>query len=360
MKKTKILLVISLIVISSIYIFIDRKKKYISPDDILGIYVNDELSAKIPSKNEALFQKAICDDDVSASWDNDAWGLLISNLSRKVKCNLYFYSGQTVFNFDYTGGEQTFTAPISGTYRLETWGSQGGSGVNKNTDYGNNDYSLREGGYGGYASGIFKLEKSSKKFINVGGGGTTLLDISSQEKIIPQGYNGGGAGFGYANGGGATHIGSKSGLLNTLQNNRLDILIVAGGGAGAAAHIEGGGFCIGGSGGGYIGNNGANGSSLLDNPNLAYINLKPGVGANQSTGYSFGLGESANSSHTNSGAGGGYYGGKISEAVNSWNSCGGGGSGYIGNPLLTNKAMYCYNCEESDEESTKTISTTCS
>ena len=39
---------------------------------------------------------------------------------------------------------------------------------------------------------------------------------------------------------------------------------------------------------------------------------------------------------------------------------GGGGSGYIGNSLLTNKVMYCYNCEESNEESTKTISTTCS
>lgn len=37
---------------------------------------------------------------------------------------------------------------------------------------------------------------------------------------------------------------------------------------------------------------------------------------------------------------------------------GGGGSGYIGNSQLTDKAMYCYNCEESSEESTKTISTT--
>ena len=37
----------------------------------------------------------------------------------------------------------------------------------------------------------------------------------------------------------------------------------------------------------------------------------------------------------------------------------GGGSGYIGNLLLTNKSMYCYNCAESTEESTKTISTTC-
>ena len=36
---------------------------------------------------------------------------------------------------------------------------------------------------------------------------------------------------------------------------------------------------------------------------------------------------------------------------------GSGGSGYIGNTLLKNKSMYCYNCEESSEESTKTIKT---
>ena len=43
-----------------------------------------------------------------------------------------------------------------------------------------------------------------------------------------------------------------------------------------------------------------------------------------------------------------------------WGGSGAGGSGYIGNSLLNSKAMYCYNCEESFEESTKTISTTCS
>lgn len=48
------------------------------------------------------------------------------------------------------------------------------------------------------------------------------------------------------------------------------------------------------------------------------------------------------------GGGGGFYGG----------STGAGGSGYIGNTLLKNKSMYCYNCEESSEESTKTIKTT--
>ena len=34
------------------------------------------------------------------------------------------YTGETVFDFDYTGGEQTFIAPVSGTYKLETWGGR--------------------------------------------------------------------------------------------------------------------------------------------------------------------------------------------------------------------------------------------
>ncbi len=36
------------------------------------------------------------------------------------------YTGDTVFDFDYTGSEQTFIAPVSGTYKVELWGAQGG------------------------------------------------------------------------------------------------------------------------------------------------------------------------------------------------------------------------------------------
>ena len=58
----------------------------------------------------------------------------------------------------------------------------------------------------------------------------------------------------------------------------------------------------------------------------------------------------------NGGGGAGFYGGSMG---GDYGAAGGGGSGYIGNPLLTEKSMYCYNCTESNEESTKTISTTC-
>ena len=255
------------------------------------------------------------------------------------------YAGDIIFNFGYTGGEQTFVAPVSGTYRLETWGAQGGS---YNSEF--------FGGYGGYSTGIIALKNSKNIFINVGGSGNTSLGLST---ISNGGYNGGGSGkssFNNANsfgsgGGGATHIAIKTGLLSTLENSKTDIIIVSGGGAGIYADLAlfpyYSPFKIGHA-GGYIGNKGVAHTYRDDIYSMS-------DGGTQIGGYSFGIGNSYsdNAYSETAGGGGGYYGGDN----NSYTA--GGGSGYIGNPLLTNKAMYCYNCEESNEESTKTISTTC-
>ena len=350
-------LIISLIIVSLSFILFHDRKEYLSEDNILGVYVNNELSDNYPSKDSAMFQKAVCDDsDTKVTWDNDNWGLLISNLNKKVKCNLYFYSGDTVFDYDYTGSEQTFIAPVSGTYKLETWGSQGGSGVNKNTETGGNDYYIRNGGYGGYSAGYINLIGNEKVYLNIGGGGTTLIDVNRDwSTFVSGGYNGGGSGIYHANGGGATDISSTSGILSSLENSKAKILIVAGGGGGASAHVAGGGYCLGGSGGGFKANNGIVGSNSYDG--------HAGIGGTQQLGYKFGQGENGISDSPTdgkSGGGGGWYGGSMGSGETSWTVCAGGGSGYIGNPLLTNKVMYCYNCEESNEESTKTISTTCS
>ena len=50
----------------------------------------------------------------------------------------------------------------------------------------------------------------------------------------------------------------------------------------------------------------------------------------------------------------GFYGGGLGHHNG---ASAGGGSGYIGNSQLKNKEMYCYSCEKSDEEVTKTTST---
>lgn len=315
-----------------------NKKTYLSEDDAIGVYINNELSSDIPSKDSALFQKAVCDDEnVSATWDSESWGLLLKNLTKKTKCNLYFYSGETVFNFDYTGAEQTFIAPVSGTYKLETWGAQGG----------NDTYWGGQGGVGGYSKGYINLARIEEIYINIGGSGQY------------GGYNGGNElnDKRGASGGGATHISKTSGLLSSLVEQISKILIVSGGGGGAERQL-------GGSGGGYIGNTG---KKLVDGFNYfstGGTQNRGGTGIQSDSNLAiydvngkFGQGGMGNSD-TDSGpdGGGGFFGGGAA----TWAGGAGGGSGYIGNPLLTNKVMYCYNCEESSEESTKTVSTTCS
>ena len=336
MKIVRKYLIISLIIVSLSFILFRDRNEYLSEDNILGVYINNELSDNYPSKDSAMFQKAICDDaNTKVTWDNDNWGLLISNLNKKVKCNLYFYSGETAFDFDYTGGEQTFTVPVSGTYKLETWGAQGSTNLGTN--------GKTSGGYGGYSVGFIDLKNNDNIYINVGQNYN-----NTGEKLAA--YNGGG--IGDMSGGGATHIAFSSGELYTLENSVDKIIIVSGGGGGedtcedwntATETI------VSGSGGGFKG---------VDSC------LRPGYGGTQSNGGSgynngtFGKGGNSGLTGDSGGAGGGgFYGGGSGD--NASYSSGGGGSGYIGNKNLFNKVMYCYNCEESSEESTKTISTSC-
>lgn len=90
------------------------------------------------------------------------------------------------------------------------------------------------------------------------------------------------------------------------------------------------------------------------------------LGGTQTDGYSFGLGQNANhseggvyGSRGSGGGGGGFYGGYSNQKTgDNSDTAGGGGSGYIGNEQLINKSMYCYECQESNEVFTKTISTT--
>ena len=255
-----------------------------------------------------------------------------------------------VTNFDYTGGEQTFVAPVTGVYKLETWGAQGGSG---------NQVEKYVGGYGGYSVGFLNLNSNDKLYINVASQGKS----GCVKTICSGGYNGGAKSGAFTNdaenwnggGGGATHVSTKSGLLSNLRNFQNNILIVSGGGGGAMNRLSDG--IKGGSGGGYIGNNSISVSKLYTgtggtqtNGGKTYLNNT--IYSNTIDG-SFGSGGTflnTSNNYNSSGGGSGYYGGAFG---------GGGGSGYIGNPLLTEKSMYCYNCKESTEESTKTISTTC-
>ena len=311
-------------------------------DIVLNIYVDGKKVSNAPKKNAGyIFKNANCDNDATFIWTNSNWKFLVSNITKKTKCSLYFQSGK-IYEYAYTGIEEEFVAQKAGIYKIETWGAQGGS---------NEKY---VGGSGGYATGEIKLNIGEKLYINVGGQGASELTDTNIGGYNGGGYSGNGS---YANsfgGGGATHIAKTSGLLSTLEKKKDDILIVAGGGGGAIT----GSSTIGGSGGGYIGVNGSASDSQWNTS--TYI---PGGGMQTGAGTAyggsarqgkFGSGQTGNTSGWGGGGGGGLYGGS-----NGHGTTGAGGSGYIGNSLLNNKIMYCYNCTESSNESTKTISTTC-
>ena len=276
---------------------------------------------------------------VTVDRDGNVNGSVVyGNSTFEIRNNKYTsMSSGTEFAFDYTGGEQTFNVFTSGYYKLETWGAQGGD---KDST----------GGYGGYSIGIVNLNSADVLYINVGGQGAGALNIEgcvgSPVGICSGGYNGGGDSAyktdgHWGAGGGATHIALKSGLLSTLNNDVDKILIVSGGGGGAYSSFSGG------SAGGYVGNDGY----LRDG-------YKQSLGGTQSTGGQgtlsglFGMASSFPIGSANStGGGSGFYGAGSVYATSS-----GGGSSYIGNSLLTNKYMTCFECQESDDVSTKTIS----
>ena len=255
-----------------------------------------------------------------------------------------------VWNFDSKGEEDTFTVPKTGKYKLEVWGAQGGTIVNNTTSY--------SGGYGGYSVGNINLNLNQKIYLNVGTKG--IGSIERIEETIQGGYNGGGFAGSYkdklvASGGGATHVAFSPGLLATLENNKNSIIIVAGGGGGSSyqnADNKG----LGGSGGGYIGNNG---TSSIEFFGRGGTQIAGGEGYKGGNGINNGLfGMASADAYNCSGGGSGYFGG----GGGRWYSGAGGGSGYIGNTNLTDKIMYCYNCQssenEEDETNIKTRSTT--
>ena len=268
----------------------------------------------------------------------------LGNKSYLKSAGIPYSSSDNLIN---AAGQYSFIVPLTGNYKLEVWGAQGGGTT---------------GGYGGYSKGVVSLTKGDVLYMVVGGKGTSTVG----------GYNGGGnASGGTTNnyggaGGGATHIAKSSGLLSTFSNNTSSILIVAGGGGGAAGWVGNNTvYSDGGSGGGYQGNSGIAGKNSVSSGSYTEAG-----GGSQSSGGTAAVGTEANGNAGSfgqgatsgnrmyGGGGGGFYGGGGGGGSYYISLSGGGGSGYIGNSLLTDKYMYCYNCTTSNDTNTKTVSTT--
>jgi uncharacterized repeat protein (TIGR02543 family) len=230
----------------------------------------------------------------------------------------FHYENTQKHDIPYTSSNtyQTITIPVTGKYRLEAWGAQGGSSVND----GGSSHSA--GGKGAYTAGTASFNQNETLYAYVG---QQPGYVSSGKADNPGGWNGGGNGRwdhgdndSSGGGGGATdfrYFGSDT--PNLTYNNAVSLryrIMVAGGGSGSAWSSA-------------PGPGGALESSLRGRVTSR---------TNQTTGASFGTGGTSGVTGKtkvgNSGGGGGYWGGYAGGARSGNTDDSGqgtGGSSYI-------------------------------
>ena len=72
---------------------------FIYGDVLIGAYIDGEYSSTIPGKNDGyVVENVVCDNGAVGEWNNDNWGLLTTNLSKRTKCNVYFKKGIKIGN----------------------------------------------------------------------------------------------------------------------------------------------------------------------------------------------------------------------------------------------------------------------
>ena len=215
--------------------------------------------------------------------------------------------------YDCTQKVETFTALEGGTYTLECWGAQGSTF--------NNNIVILNGGKGGYARGMYTMNKEKSIFICVGG--------------YQNGYNNKIPGVGNPGpiGGGATSITTTNrGELSNFNSNRNEVLLVAGGG-GAQDAGENYPLPVAGVGGGLDGGDasgsGCNGGGARQGaPGANGFRTTSNLPHNYPAGFGYGGVASIFSTWEDFGAqgGGGYFGGGGTQQAGP----AGGGSSYYG------------------------------
>ena len=211
-------------------------------------------------------------------------------MTKSIITDADFY--QLARKYDFTQKVETFTALEGGTYTLECWGAQG-------ANFDNGQVKLT-GGMGGYAKGMYTMNKEKSIFICVGG--------------FQNGYNNKIPVFGNPGpiGGGATSITTTDrGVLSNFNDHRAEVLLVAGGGG---AQDAGEGKPIAGVGGGLEGGDGqgtGRGWGPRNGPGVNGVRNAENRPHNYEPGFGYGGVASLYTTYEDFGAqgGSGYYGG---------------------------------------------------
>lgn len=210
-----------------------------------------------------------------------------------------------ILNCPYSGNKITLTLP-AGTYKLQTWGAEGGENPsNKGTP-----------GKGGYSEGTLTLTKETTVYLYVGGKGSYGTSTCG-------GFNGGGISSGNKNnvnygagGGGGTDI--------RIGFDSLYARIIVAGGGGASGNGSYG-DSIAGNGGGETGEDGTGIGTCGTGGTQTAAGEYTGSSSDNDPA-DFGKGGGGPNGTVGCGGGGGWYGGGFGTRTN---GAAGGGSGYV-------------------------------
>lgn len=220
--------------------------------------------------------------------------------------------------FEYTNAAQPFDVIVTGYYKFEVWGAEGGYRSNQS-------YS----GKGGYSAGTIKLNAGDKLYVYTGGQGGATTCSTKTSSICAGGFNGGGYRYNYPGGGGASDI-----RIN--EDSLLARVIVAGGGGSDGATTKTGMYGGGTSGGAATqsyGSYGYGGTQTGFTTTVTALTTQPTT--NSSSNYPGGFGFGGFGVYKSSGyagaGGGGWYGGcgSVPDGSGDDDRGGGGGSGFV-------------------------------
>lgn len=270
------------------------------------------------------------DGDEWREGESYTYNFTISDLDGKL--NPPTFSVNKTWNIVYKEQKaQTFVVPVSGKYKIDIWGNQGGN-------------SSHWGGKGGYTSGEINLTAGDILRIYIG-----QYNYSNNHV---EGWNGGGRGGANDSSPGGSSIDLRfhhmegtygfevvdtatdsSPFIGLTGNESTDSRIIVGGGGGGAGSALAGGCA-----GGLEGAKGTNGKN--NNPSGG---TQTSGGLKDAEGYTTGLtdgspGRGGNAGYNSAGGGGGggwYGGGGGSWYSRSHGSAGGGGSSHVNSTLFT-------------------------
>lgn len=220
--------------------------------------------------------------------------------------------------FEYTNAAQPFDVIVTGYYKFEVWGAEGGYRSSQS-------YS----GKGGYSAGTIKLNAGDKLYVYTGGQGGATTCSTKTSSICAGGFNGGGYRYNYPGGGGASDI-----RIN--EDSLLARVIVAGGGGSDGATTKIGMYGGGTSGGAATqsySSYGYGGTQTGFTTTVTALTTQPTT--NSSSNYPGGFGFGGFGVHQSSGyagaGGGGWYGGcgSVPDGSGDDDRGGGGGSGFV-------------------------------